>query len=89
MLQGYIAQYWKYSQCFIIAVNGAQPLKTENHYTVCFIYNIYNITHQLYFNLKSCVLGGRRTTDPRNFVISRSESLPSMFPLASPNLLSI
>lgn len=86
MLQGYTVQYWKH---FIIAVNGAQPLKTVNHYTVCFIYNIYNITHQLYFNLKRCVWGGHRTTDPRNFVISGSETLPSMFPFDSPNLLSI
>ena len=31
-LQGYIVQHREYSQCFIITINGVQPLKIVNHY---------------------------------------------------------
>ena len=39
----------EYSQYFILTINGVKPLKIVNRYIVP---AIYNIIHQLYFNLK-------------------------------------
>ena len=47
-LQGYIVQCGEYNQYFIININGVQPLKIMNHYTVYLYYEINIILHSNY-----------------------------------------